>query len=263
MDYRNNLFPDLSDTERHRSSGSPGQPYEATNFEAGNPTEMVINKDPGTAGPSIDMHEHLPTVDPAFQPQGPVTRPSAEPEDTDHTQQTSPPTSTPTGTRTVKLPIRLRVRARPLENNVKDVHFNELSAHTAKCDLCDRRNTDEFHVPVDGVRVLMSVTSPTTPTSNADVTNTGSDASPEEAAVSVLLNLKNSPGNACENADGGGQWPGANRRFANSFENGVEPEGDTEILPDDDTEEEANLPENLVNVRRNPSRRARPTDMKE
>jgi hypothetical protein len=43
----------------------------------------------------------------------------------------------------------------------------------------------------------------------------------------------------------------------------------TEIMPrmniDDETDDgdDDNLPDNLVNVRRNPSRRARPADMKE
>jgi hypothetical protein len=94
-------------------------------------------------------------------------------------------------------------------------------------------------------------------------------ATAEEEAAMILLNLKNGNKNTGGLTRGSGQIAGPSSQTpGRTVDDGLEFDSDeTEILPDintdDETDEDDNLPENLVNVRRNPSRRARPADMKD
>lgn len=101
----------------------------------------------------------------------------------------------------------------------------------------------------------------------------GPYATPEEEAAAILLNLKNDKRNKGQagatsgHTRGGGTIAGPSQPSNRAADDGPGFDSDeTEILPDIDTEDETDdddLPDNLVNVRRNPSRRARPADMKE
>lgn len=91
---------------------------------------------------------------------------------------------------------------------------------------------------------------------------------PEEEAALILLNMKNDKRNAGGATRGGGQVDGHSQLPSQPLDDDVEMDCvATEVLlgmgSEDETEYEEDLPDNLVNVRRNPSRRARPADMKE
>jgi hypothetical protein len=93
-------------------------------------------------------------------------------------------------------------------------------------------------------------------------------ATPEEEAALILLNLKNDKRNAGGVSRTGGQLDGPSQQPDLPMGDDMEMDSDaTELMiemgSEYETEDEEDLPDNLVNVRRNPSRRARPADMKE
>ncbi|CEO60678.1 hypothetical protein PMG11_05270 [Penicillium brasilianum] len=223
-------------------------------------------------------------------------------------QQASPPFSNPPRPLQASLPFRPRQFKVPQrELAVQPVEFEELAAHTAKCDVCDKRNTDgmvrckpcgwqccrqclaerggdrthpkagNLHVPNDTTytpKARASVKKPSVaPAPNISRRAAVQYETPEEEAAAILLSLRNDswergqPRTTSGHTHGSGTIAGPSQPFKRDVDDGPGFDSDeTEILPDIDTEDETDddiLPDNLVDVRRNPSRRARPADMKE
>lgn len=102
---------------------------------------------------------------------------------------------------------------------------------------------------------------------NASERTAGKYASPEEEAAKILMSMKYDSWDRVGPRGGGGRIAGPSRAPRAVVAGSPEMDSDeTEILPGVGTEDELdeeNLPESLVNVRRNPSRKARPAEMKE
>ncbi|KAF7719670.1 Uncharacterized protein PECH_004170 [Penicillium ucsense] len=196
---------------------------------------------------------------------------------------------------------------------VTTVDFEELSAHTAKCDLCDRRNTEgmwrctpcgwqccrrclidrggdrshpkagTIHCPRDMLPMSSLMTPKEGPSGTAASTSRRRvrasrasrgtrNVSTDEQAARLLSTMREDyqdrrrqlpPPAAKESNDAAApQRPaGTDGEMAGHGEMGVNgAQGLQDFTMDVDLD---NLPDHLVNVRRNPSRRARPADLKE
>ena len=191
---------------------------------------------------------------------------------------------------------------------IQVVDFEDLAAHTAKCDVCDKRNTDgmwrckpcgwqccrrclaercgdrshpkagNLHVPRDMVKKISSdyaAADPFRPVSSASQPDQSSHESTSAPTVTTdeqaarLLNIMRSdnwerrermPMRMLNNA--AAPAPIQRAVEANRQRTDKRMEVPSEIGQDGTVDLE-NLPDHLVNVRRNPSRRARPADMKE
>lgn len=239
-----------------------------------------------------------------------------------HTDPMRPPQSRPMGyspspgqpmgppkTPTPFQPRRFRVPQRELA--VQLVEFEDLAAHTAKCDVCDKRNTDgmvrckpcgwqccrrclserggdrthpkagNLHVPIDSPyvkrldlnsnnntkRPILVTPSPGENRPIVPQRPAPKYVSPEEEAATILMSMKHDSwervGPRIPIAQATGPVRPVNRAGAGNPD--LDSEG-TEIFPDPGSEtecDEENLPDSLVNVRRNPSRKARPAELKE
>lgn len=237
-------------------------------------------------------------------PQQP-TPPQSNPRGLSQTDHMGLPQPEAKGTPQTPLPNRPRqLKVPQRELAVQLVEFEELAAHTAKCDVCDKRNTDgmvrckpcgwqccrrclaersgdrthpkagNLHVADDTPRQnVPNVQNPITPStvkqrSNKSQPMATPHASPEEEAAWILLNLKSDKRNTGGVTRGGGQLDGPSQQHDQVFDDDLAMDSDaTELIlgmgSEDETGDEEDLPDHLVNVRRNPSRRARPADMKE
>ncbi|KAJ5669640.1 hypothetical protein N7462_010710 [Penicillium macrosclerotiorum] len=201
--------------------------------------------------------------------------------------------------RDTRKPLKVQTTHRPME--IVFVKFMEVAAHTAKCDLCDERNRDgmsrcqtcgwqccrrcygdrggncshqsfkSIHASEESYRTSSLGANPGTPTSNATPREQSSSflssppPSEEQQAAEALMNMSSSPpGAKCETSPRGGQRTERSESMIAQRGDFSDSENETISMPDSDiTGGDLDLPESMVNVRRNPSRKARPADLSE
>ncbi|KAJ5380791.1 uncharacterized protein N7496_003219 [Penicillium cataractarum] len=303
-----------SETVPQRGTPTPSPVITHTTNYGQNPTPPHSDplRTPQRVLPPLPRHYQIPEQptppqsDPLRTPEGASWIPPRRHEPSQET--TSPLSNPPRPPPQTSMSIRPRQFKVPQkELAVQLVDFEELAAHTAKCDVCDKRNTDgmvrckpcgwqccrrclaerggdrthpkagNLHVPEDAPPTAIARASMTqsyfAPVPKESGREGEKYATPEEEAAAILLKLKNDKrsrvqaGSTSGHTRGSGTIAGPSQPTNRAADGGAEFDSDeTEILPDIDTEDETdddNLPDNLVNVRRNPSRRARPADMKE